>query len=1045
MLSRRAALSCVAFVCVGLFALHSLTDRSTCRAADPPAAKPKVERQRRQRPPQLPNSLIGRLRDETGAPVDDARLELYPKEGGGILFAQTLGDGSFAIGRVPSAGVYHVRIFSRRCVSLFDDRDDNLDVRLDPPNTVTRDFVLKPACQLHLTIVDEEGHPIPKVAIYKPGRYSGEFLRTDRAGQVIIGGLAPSPLQSRFGLQHKDFVIEALEVKLDDPKTIVERQVTLSHGKSVRGTVTCSDGKPASGCRILALPSWWDFNRFPLGAPIQGDGSFELEHIGLGTYKIAVSMPKGKNGLISRECLVGADLYHHNDPLALKLDVPSLGSMRFIEGRIHFEGDRRPKRGFWIHVGPRTADALDADLFAQHDDRTFKVGPLPAGKYTLTVESAEIESKSIGPLAVGTKNVELNLTVRGPMVLKGVITGDDGQPLTDVRFRLLQTRNLGGRYREPNKKWQPVADLKGTFTAEVPGPGVYVVEASAEGYAITKSPPASSETDLNKELSIKLSRGLSLEGRVVDEAGHAINGATVVAQSQVEWLPVSAAKLPSRAGVVTSAGRFKFEHLNPGQETIRALHPDYVFAEARHLELKEGGPQAPVTLTMKQGGTVRGRVFDASGRPAAGVSLHFRDSMYHFAGESEEVGEFAAGATDEAGEYEVAHLPESLIYVTQGGPWSSSLGVFRQAVLPASGKTSRVDFGGIKKVTGRIVVNGAPLANTRVLLSEEEPGGKMMAYAMTEADGSFAFRGIPLGERYLYYAVGTGLRQHWVRVKPLRIETSNDAFGTIDFRTATLAVHYPDADPNVPGEEKTNAWLLNYHGFSVPRRTKDDPWVFRDVPLGKWELSLNRPHKFGLVQAVEITGPGEKSIMLEVPKGSAALQGKVKALPPMINRYLILRSKDKRFFADIYIKPDGTFEFEGLPAGEYFLRQGTAIETDPLATLTLSDGEKKSISLPTLDPPGNARRGLLQVRPYTADGLPLPGCEVTLTGVNGAIPSSATQMAQISFLTQPGMYRLSVRYPGFVPVTKQVEVKAMQNQGWGSGNELNVTLARADH
>jgi hypothetical protein len=53
-------------------------------------------------------------------------------------------------------------------------------------------------------------------------------------------------------------------------------------------------------------------------------------------------------------------------------------------------------------------------------------------------------------------------------------------------------------------------------------------------------------------------------------------------------------------------------------------------------------------------------------------------------------------------------------------------------------------------------------------------------------------------------------------------------------------------------------------------------------------------------------------------------------------------------------------------------------------------------------------------------------------------------MAQISFLTQPGPYRLSVSYPGFVPVTKQVEVKAMQNDGWLSGNELSVTLTRHD-
>src|SRR5580698_3371538 len=99
---RRVALSRVAFVCAGLFALASLVDCPTCRAADPPAAQPKVQRPRRQRAPRLPNSLIGRITDETGAPVADARVEIYPQGGGAVSFAKTQPDGSYALERVPS-------------------------------------------------------------------------------------------------------------------------------------------------------------------------------------------------------------------------------------------------------------------------------------------------------------------------------------------------------------------------------------------------------------------------------------------------------------------------------------------------------------------------------------------------------------------------------------------------------------------------------------------------------------------------------------------------------------------------------------------------------------------------------------------------------------------------------------------------------------------------------------------------------------------------------------------------------------------------------
>ena len=196
-----------------------------------------------------------------------------------------------------------------------------------------------------------------------------------------------------------------------------------------------------------------------------------------------------------------------------------------------------------------------------------------------------------------------------------------------------------------------MADPKGSFAVEVPGPGIYVVEALADGYAIGKSEPASTETALHKELRINLSKGLSISGTIVDEAGRPINGVTVLASSLFgDLLPVSATKLASGVGVVTTDGRFRFDHLNPGTETLRALHPDYAFAEIKDLELKAGAQPAPLAITMKRGGTVRGRVFDQNGRPAAGVSLRFSNTQYN---DFQGTGEFAQGVSDEAGDYQV--------------------------------------------------------------------------------------------------------------------------------------------------------------------------------------------------------------------------------------------------------------------------------------------------------------------------------------------------------------------------------------------------------
>ena len=584
---------------------------------------------------------------------------------------------------------------------------------------------------------------------------------------------------------------------------------------------------------------------------------------------------------VSHNVISDVDLFNRKEPLVLKVDFPSPASMEFIEGRLRYMGDRRPKQGFWIQASSPESPLLGAGRYVQPYDKTFKIGPLPRGRYSLRVDSREVESKELAGIATGTDNLELVVEVPASLAIKGLVTADGGSPpFKNLRIRL-KTRSLRGRNYGVDQQWQPVADPTGAFSVAIPGPGVYVVEASADGYAIGRSEPANSDTDLGKELRVKLLRGLRVSGMVVDETGRPISGATVLTGSQFgDSLPVSLSKVPSGAGISTKEGRFSFDHLNPGRQTFRVLHPDYALAEVKDLELQAGAQPAPITITMKRGGTIRGRVFDENGRPAAGVSLRFCNNEYN---DVQGTNEFASGVSDDAGEYEVAHLPESLVHISRGDEWSS-LGVVRQAVLPSAGKMVRLDFGGIKKVTGRLLANGAPRANTKVLLAGEEPNfGIFKAYAITDGEGNFVFRGIPLGERYLYYSTGTGRRQNWVRVRPLRIETSNQAFGTINLVTGTLALHCPPIEPragavNVGLTYYDPVWFsLGQLVESAPRNDKNDPFVFRDVPIGKYALGVHRSGKLGVRQVVEITGPGEKLVSIDWPKGTASLRGKVMA------------------------------------------------------------------------------------------------------------------------------------------------------------------------
>jgi hypothetical protein len=155
-----------------------------------------------------------------------------------------------------------------------------------------------------------------------------------------------------------------------------------------------------------------------------------------------------------------------------------------------------------------------------------------------------------------------------------------------------------------------------------------------------------------------------------------------------------------------------------------------------------------------------------------------------------------------------------------------------------------------------------------------------------------------------------------------------------------------------------------------------------------------------------------------------------------------LRSEDNRLLGLLDVKPNGKFDFAGLPAGEYFLTQQAIVNADALALFTVAAGETKSISVPgKMLGWRQLPKGLLEIRPYTGDGLPLPGCHVSLTGSKGEIPRHSSRFGHVAFVADPGPYQLAVTYPGFKPVARQVEVKPTQDGRWNAqDHELNVTL-----
>jgi hypothetical protein len=996
--------------------------------------------------------LRGRLIDDKGAPVTDATVELIgsrstPGEGTQHYEARSNSEGRYEFASIKAADEFRLRIKSTRWVGI-SSWSDAPRVSLAPSSSVERDFTLPRACHVLIGVVDENRKPVPGVRIYVSSltadRFgSSESVSTDKLGFVMVGGLAPSDAEYLFGMSHKDYAFAKLQMKLDNPEKNYAQVVTLAQGVNVVGTALCSDGKPATGWSLYALPDWWRFGVYPNGAKIGADGSFVIPHVGPGKYDLTVLVPSG--GGMSRSESVQSDVaLPAEGQLDVRIKLPSPGSMSVIAGRLRLVGGKP--------TGTISVDAMSEDRQQRGSghispgEDTFSVGPLPPGRYRLSFSSTEIEEKVLNSVEAPTAGLEVELQVTGKPRIAGRVTRQEGdEPLSNLRVRVVKLRSLRGPGYVQEAPWRVIDDADGRFEVDVVGPGVYQIVAVADGMAPTRSKEINTDDNRGTPIELTLAAGSSLSGTVVNEAGEPIDGATVIPMAQTMLGAAQRSRSANRdeGGVRTTGGAFTLPHLAVGEETLRVEHPDYCFGVVEHVAIASG-ENTLEPIVLKRGGSVRGRVFDGSGKPATGIAVRFQDSSGYSGFGDEEAGRLATAVTNSQGEYEVQHLPEALCYVSLADEWDR-VGAVRQAILPVDGETHTLDFGGPQAMRGELRVNGAPLADTRVQVGGESPHfGVFKAFARTDGEGRFSFWGLPPGKRTLHY-VAPGTRNEWLRAGELEITRGTTDLGTIDAETATVTVNVTGLPTEfaegirVSMQPYDEIWTQgNSVGVRGPRTSGASSHVITQIPPGSYEVLASRGDNVSLRQRVDVP-EDESNVAIELawPPGIAKLHGRMGGDVVDAERFSPPRlwSKDRRVTGWL-IPKEGGYELANLPSGEYFLTDKDVRDAAPVLEFRLEDGEDRTLDLtPATWAPKPVQIGMLTVSCYDGEGVPLPGADVALVPRGGGAqlrPHSAHD-AVTTFVTEPGDYDLSVKYAGYEPTTMPATVEATSPDGGPAG------------
>jgi protocatechuate 3,4-dioxygenase beta subunit len=400
-----------------------------------------------------------------------------------------------------------------------------------------------------------------------------------------------------------------------------------------------------------------------------------------------------------------------------------------------------------------------------------RFGDLPAGVYEVrargtTLVSAPLEGIELAPGQTADVSLEMRT---GEALRLRIIDADTNEPLAGA---LAQIRDESLSFGTVER----AASDDGNASFENLVGGRYEVVASHEGYA--NSPPKALATG-DRTYAIALRRESVVSGVVLDSRGVPVEGARIElsgiseAGARMEILaPIGVgsdpnAPMPSSGGlgvtmgavprvsaapqtfVATAShgteatedsfrtdpeGRFRIRALPAGRFTVTVTHPGHPAHRTRELSLRSGREVDVGTVTLRDGGTLEGRVLDPRGFGVPFVRLELSSDLEAVprGGVSAEDGTFRFDGV--SGELVLSAYPS-------GAP-PARLDV----VVPGRGTTTQnvTLEQGVHALHGRVVdERGYPIANAHVRLRSLRARVPFVQATTSENDGTFALDALP--------------------------------------------------------------------------------------------------------------------------------------------------------------------------------------------------------------------------------------------------------------------------------------------------------------
>ncbi len=763
--------------------------------------------------------------------------------------------------------------------------------------------------------------------------------------------------------------------------------------------------------------------------PTGADGSFVIDGLKPGqAYDLTALGGAGvgspKRGVVAPA--TGADLVVAGTGriAGVALDAKSGQPLR------NFSASYEPDRGGGaiIRIVARGAGAstgIGQKRDFQTEDGTFTLEDVPAGTWTVVVESKGYQTARVSSLVVDEDGTKDGVEVRSTpgAVLKGLVTdAKTGRPVANatVTWEAAGAGGPGGPGAMFGRGGPLALDTADEITTDAEG--AFTIEGVAAGRVkVTAKNPDYSDgsevatvTETGGHVEIKLASGGSAGGVVVS-GNQPVSGANVMLAGAGET-GFGRILGGTQSTTTDATGRFTFDHLAPGLYSVSAgLNGQS--SNLAEVALQSGDARNDLVLSLSSGVTVQGVV---SGLPDGwkGGTTVAATGVQSF------VATTKVGAD---GSFQIAGVPVGPVTLrataTDGS--GTSRATTQQVMASADVPVLQADivFNIGFTLSGHVTQGGAPVANAMINANLQGGGGRQAA-TTTDDSGAYSLQGLQEGA-YAVSAATNPLSGGVASVVRQTVSLTGDQNLDLAFPMAKVSGTVTDADTKQPLQDVTVALSPAAGGGGAgggPRMAQTDStgrFQFASVAPQAYTMNTSKTdYQFDNRPVTAADDGSSENLTIELARGQGieiqARDGIVGVPMSGVTVRVLNGSRAVVFGGAIALDSNGIGEITSLKPGGYSLY----VSASGYSTIYVSSVSVPSQTLPVTLTPGGAAditvgpksfvagimRGTLQ-----SGGLPYPYTPFATDG-RLSITADPTGLKGFRRLTNlaPGSYVLTL-------------------------------------